>query len=347
MKNVIHTLALAAVLGFGSEKTRAAPSDEPTVGKVLVLDNEHTLEGDIERVGSQYRVRRVIGETWVSGDRVLRLCSDVASAYVFLRSRANLNDADERLRLAEWCRQHSLRTQALAEVQEAVRIRPQHGPSRRLLEHLQQEPPLSDVAAKQAPDSDLPVVQVDLSADAVGLFATRVQPILMNTCAGCHASEKSGKFKLTRCYESEGTNRRITHQNLAAVLAQVNLREPRISPLLTKSVSVHGPLAQAPLKNRQAPAYRTLEEWVRLTLASNPGLHDSSPGSASEARSADPAKKDAGFASDVVKPADGAATMPASADGSPAKAPAPDPFDPAIFNRQAHPETAPMPPKKS
>jgi hypothetical protein len=346
MKTVLHVLALAAVLGVGSGQTRSAPPDEPVTGKVLVLDNEHTLEGDIERVGSQYRVRRVIGETWVSGDRVMRLCPDVASAYVFLRSRANLNDADERLRLAEWCREHSLRTQALAEVQEAVRIRPQHGPSRRLLEHLQQASPTTEVAAKPAPDPDTPMVSVDLSADAVGLFATRVQPILMNTCAGCHASEKSGKFKLTRCYESQGTNQKVTHQNLAAVLAQVNLHDPRISPLLTKSVSVHGPLAQAPLKNRQAPAYRTLEEWVRLTLASNPGLHEPTTGSTTDARPSDPAKRDAGFASDTVKPAEGAPTSPAATETTPAKPGAPDPFDPAIFNRQALPESQPIPAKK-
>ena len=40
------------------------------------------------------------------------LCGSLEEAYQFLRKRANLNDPDERLRLAEWCRQHDLREQA-------------------------------------------------------------------------------------------------------------------------------------------------------------------------------------------------------------------------------------------
>jgi hypothetical protein len=348
MKKVFTILVSVAVLSASVALTRAAPPAEPTTGKVLVLDNELTLEGEIERVGNQYRVRRTVGETWWPGERVLKLCADVPAAYEFLRGRANLNDADERLRLAEWCRQHALRQQALAEVREAVRIRPQNAASRRLLEHLLQEPAPVETAAKPAPEPEMPASPLDLTADSMGLFATRVQPILMNTCAGCHASDKAGKFRLTRLYESDGLNRKILQQNLAAVLAQVNLREPRVSPLLTKSVSVHGSLSKAPLKNRQAPAYRALEDWVRLTLASNPTLHDPA-GTSGEPRAA--TKTEEPFAADSPQPAEPMPTstanpMPAATSVTPAKPAAPDPFDPAVFNRQAHPEKQAAPPKK-
>jgi hypothetical protein len=351
MRNFFLALACFTTLSVRTALPQAAAPEPPANGKVLVLDNEHTLEGDIERVGTQYRVRRLVGETWVPGDRVLRLCPDLPTAYTFLRNRSNLNDADERLRLAEWCRQHALREQALAEVQEAVRLRPQHGPSRRLLEHLLQLPTKVETAAKPAAaEPVLPVTPVDLTADSLGLFTNRVQPILMNACANCHASDKCGKFKLTRCYESEFANRKVMQQNLAAVLAQVNTREPRVSPLLTKAVSVHGPLAQAPLKNRQAPAYRALEEWVRLTLANNPALHEPAPAAPAETHAPPAPRSEQAFAADApqqpAEPAAAPMTPPAPAAAPPAKTATPDPFDPAVFNRQAHPEKSPSEPKK-
>ena len=69
-------------------------------------------------------------------------------------------------------------------------------------------------------------------------------------------------------------NRKTIQQNLAAVLAEVNLVQPQNSLLLSKAVSVHGSQEQAPIKNRQAAAYRELEYWVWATLADNPQLHD-------------------------------------------------------------------------
>src|SRR5207248_606250 len=57
----IHPLYLCAVLTVcAASSTRAA---EPTTGKFAILDNDRTLEGEIERVGDEYRVHRAIGVT--------------------------------------------------------------------------------------------------------------------------------------------------------------------------------------------------------------------------------------------------------------------------------------------
>src|SRR5262249_24876583 len=219
-------------------------------------------EGDVERVGDVYRVRRTLGETVVPGERVLRLCASLEEALAFLRTRANLNDPDERLRLASWCHQHGLRAEALAEVQEAVRLRPGHAETRRLLEHLKQaaKPPAPTTTSEtELPPS--PALAVDLTEEALGQFASRVQPILMNTCASCHAAGKGGAFRLTRAYDTTVLNRKTTEQNLAAVLTQIDFSQPQASRLLTKAVSDHARTGQAPLKGRQAAAYRPLEDW--------------------------------------------------------------------------------------
>src|SRR5438874_13492773 len=102
------------------------PPAAPTTGKVLILDNERTLEGEIERVGEQYRIRRPVGELWVLAETTLRLCETREEAYAFLRARANLLDPDERLRLARWCQLQGLRRQALEEASAAVELRPSH-----------------------------------------------------------------------------------------------------------------------------------------------------------------------------------------------------------------------------
>src|SRR5947209_2061289 len=97
-------LAVAAPLALIVRAGETAPPR--TTGRVLVLDNERTYEGDIERQGNQYRVRRGVSELWVQQENVLRLCATLEEAYAYLRSRANLRDPDERLRLANWCHLH-------------------------------------------------------------------------------------------------------------------------------------------------------------------------------------------------------------------------------------------------
>src|SRR5215510_2445544 len=119
-------LVLCALLAAAGRAPRAAGQEPPASGKVLVLDNDRTLEGEVERVGEQYRVRRSLGVTWVPAERVQRLCASKEDALAFLRRRANLADPDERLRLARWCHLQGLRDQALVEVKAAVELRPDH-----------------------------------------------------------------------------------------------------------------------------------------------------------------------------------------------------------------------------
>jgi hypothetical protein len=348
-------LPLCAVLLLppgGAVRAGPEPPRPVTTGKVLVLVNENTMEGDTERVGDQYRVRRVVGETWVPAERVLWLCGSMQEAFAYVRGRANLKDPDERLRLARWCRANGLRDQALAEVRAAVELRPNHAETRRLLAHLEQASVSRPAAATPHPAvAEGPPPNVDLTADCLGLFATKVQPILMNTCAQCHTPSHGGTFKLTRAYEVNLENRKTLQQNLAAVLAQVNFNQPQASPLLTKAVSDHGRVGLAPLRSRQATAYRTLEDWVRLTLDNNPHLREQMGTPAGPDVHPPAPRTDSAWGEDAARAAPPAPSAPppgtplppptvqppAAAPAAPPARPA-DPFDPEEFNRQAHPD---------
>src|SRR3954468_19713235 len=107
MNTILSSVLWAtALLPAAPPRNDAAPAPQPLAGKYLVLPNGSALEGDIERVGEQYRVRREVGETWVGADKAVRLCASAEEVYVFLCGRLRPDDLDGHLRLAEWCRDH-------------------------------------------------------------------------------------------------------------------------------------------------------------------------------------------------------------------------------------------------
>lgn len=349
---VLGLLALA-MAAWGVE-----PAMPLLKGKVLLLESDRALEGDIERHGDQYCIRRGTGELWVPAEKGHYLCASWDEAFAKLAARSNLADADERLRLARWCHAHGLRERALAEVKAALAIRPGSTEAKKLLASCQNAPPAqlgqSAVGPAQLPAGPPPAI--DLSADCQALFTTRVQPILLNACASCHATGRGGNFQLVRW--AEGGQRGVTLKNLAAVLLQINRHHPSLSPLLLKGASVHGQGTQPPLPGgRQSVPFRTLDAWVRHVLASNPHLCPPAQAPAAVFGSPSPAENFAANPAPVppagppcppptpLNPA-GSKTPPvvsrpmaAPAPANPANPPVgpADPFDPTVFNRQMHP----------
>jgi hypothetical protein len=255
----------------------AATQTGQASGHILILKNDRTLEGEIVCDGTQYVIRRPVGEITIPADRAQKLCADWDEAYSYIRSQANLRDPDERLRLARWCEQRGLRKQATDEAAAAVQLRPGHAESQRMLKHLQRvdhsTPPPPTTEANKSEIKALPAI--DLNSEALSLFTTRVQPILMNACANCHCNGQGGSFQLLRIASSSATNYTATQHNLAAVLRRVDLERPAMSILLIKALSAHGgggTYREAPIKKKDSPAYRSLEEWLHFTIASNPHL---------------------------------------------------------------------------
>ena len=343
--NTLFRLLLCGLLSLAPLTARAVAG--PGGGKVLVLDNERTVEGDIERLGDRYRVS-CGGVTWVPADRVLRVCASKEEAFAFLRRRANLSDPDERLRLARWCHLRGLSEQALAEVKAAVELRPEHEESRRLLHYLEHPVRPSQGTTPPTAAAVQPVAKpaIELSADSLSRFATHVQPILMNACARCHVSGAAGSFRLRRTYAAGLTNRRTTQQNLAAVLAQLNLRQPERSRLLIKAISAHGPAGEAPLRGRQAEAFKTLDDWVKLTLSDNPSLAErvaAPPPALPSARPISPPVRTEVPIVPSATPAPPAPRTTPVAPAPPRRTEPADDYDPDQFNRQAQPDR-PAPP---
>jgi hypothetical protein len=261
--------ALCAGLAWSLFAQEAPPTG--TAGKVLLLQNERAFEGDIVKIGESFRIRKGGGETVIPAAQALRLCADWNEAVAFMRSRANLDDPDERLRLAKWCHLNRQIEHARAEARRALAMRPKHAATRQFVKLLEVTSTAKNVqpAAEPAPP---PIPQIDLSFEAVTAFTLKVQPILMNTCVNCHSGTHKGSFRLYRLHS--GADRVATQRNLAAVLAQVQLDKPAASPLFFKALSAHGDAKTAPIPGKQSPTFVTLCNWLEQTIADNPHLHD-------------------------------------------------------------------------
>jgi hypothetical protein len=272
MKTILRHVLLGVAVAACGVSAWGDPLPPRSAGKVLVLESGRTLEGDIDIQGTQFRIRRSTGEVWVPVEPGMRLCADWNEAFAFMAGQTNRLDPDERVRLARWCQLHGLREQALAELNAAVRMQPNHREARQMRDSMQRALVMekTDTAAAKTlatPPSKLPAL--DVSSDAVAMFTTRVQPILMNTCASCHSGAQAGRFQLYRTYN--GGQRAATLKNLAAVLPLINPESPELSVFLIKAVSPHSSIPQSPLKKESVPFY-TLQTWVLQLLANNPQL---------------------------------------------------------------------------
>ena len=356
MDTIIRFLLCVLAVGLcAAGVLPAEPAPAAPQGRVLLLENGRALEGDIRAERGGYCVKRTTGEIWLPEDKVVALCATWDKALAFMRSQANLNDPDEHLRLARWCQAYGLRTGALAEANAALKIRPSHVAAKQLVEVLKRQPAATETKQGTPPqrvEQEKPArvaPAIDLSTESLGMFASRVQPVLMNTCASCHAASKTATFKLLRPSGSNQASRRATQQNMAVVLAQIDPARPGASPLLLCAVTDHGKAGQAPLK-AQSPPYRILQEWIQLTLATNPFLREQAAASApavakspevTQSRWSEPPERPAAGAAPVISRPLSATAEPSSA-ALPANPPAAtgpaDDFDPLPYNRQFHPE---------
>jgi hypothetical protein len=106
-----------------------------------------------------------------------------------------------------------------------------------------------------------------VSAECLALFNNKVQYILINSCANCHATGRGAAFVLTRA--TDGAGRRSTDANLDAVIRQISFEKPAASPLLVKACTAHGGVAHSPIINQQAFPFVTLQSWVEMVVAQN------------------------------------------------------------------------------
>jgi hypothetical protein len=373
--------------------TPLAQPARPSVGQAVLLQDGKVVEGTVAKEGEKIIVRRGVIDQPFEKEKVQYIGESKEDVYRFLSAKVKPDDADGRFKLARWCVFNGMREQALAEARDVVKLQPQHALAREMVRTLEESirlfnadgtptnapaPPTSPApglpavppAATQAtPSAPNAVVEqhLDISPEAVLVFGPRVQPILVNQCAECHAkADYAGSFKLA-CGSGHNADAQTTRQNLLAAAGQINRQDPAVSPLLIHALSAHGGMKRPTFNGPNAPAYRVLEAWAHLAA----GSRSTSPSPA-------PVAVPAPAATPPVPPAPATPVLPPppippaadpkplppaippaaaepdfGADAKPKEAPsAPDPagtkapvddFDPSVFNRAVHPNSTGVP----
>ena len=179
------------------------------------------------------------------------------------------------------------------------------------------------LAGRAAADPALPAqfAPGDFNSVAAKAFPTKVQPVLTNLCATCHARpDYAGTFKL-KAVPPGFADADAARLNAIAALVHIDRASPSASDFLAKCVTAHGGQKLPACRDRAHPAYATLELWAHgMTLAEGTPIPTTVP-------RVKPSQPPAVLvAAKVTPPPAGKMLTPAGPT---------DPFDPREFNAAA------------
>ncbi len=254
--------------GTGTEPFQLGPI--PVQG-VLILRNGQAVAGTLTRAGDHFFVALPDGEIRLRVDDVEMACRDLDEAYFRKRAGMPLGDVHRHLDLANWCMRHGLLGPAASELADAIRANPNHPHIpvlRRRLEmvlHPVDPKPAAELGEEQGPSrEELDALVRRLPSETVETFSSEVQPLLMNNCtsSGCHGPSTEHELRLMRVPRNRPGGRRITQQNLHAVLKWVDRETPENSRLLTVLIEPHGGMDRPVFTQRELGQLQQLAGWV-------------------------------------------------------------------------------------
>ena len=268
----------------GDARPLAAPNPVPADRQVVLLADGKLVEGVVTAAGEKVVVRRAGGDQVYAADQVQFVGASKDAAYRFLKAKAEPGDAAGRVRLARWCMLGGMREQALEEAREAAKLQPGNaaatGMVRTLEESLRLYPGDGSTPARpatpphqgaDAPRSPSP--EVEVTPEAASAFGPKVEPLLLNACAACHArGSYAGAFKLTP-RDGFAVDPDATRKNLRAAAGQLRKDDTGCSPLLSRTLAAHGGMKTPAVAGRHTPAFQALEAWAYAAVgAAGPAM---------------------------------------------------------------------------
>lgn len=344
-------ICLLTLTAVGLRTAARGQSPETPPPKLIVLTTGHLIEGDIRLKGGAYWVKSGPGEFLVPNDRIKLVAADRTEAYRKYRKLMPEPTPDNHYYLARWCVSIGLADEARQELEEALLLDPRHAGSRSLLVQLTRaagEMPQADPSEEiSAADRDGDGFRRTEERSAYGLtpetvrtYVSRIQPVLMNSCAtvGCHHRNAENGLQLKYVRLSGRINRLATESNLAAVLKMIDRANPSASPLLQRARDDHpGAYRALARRRRGTEILARFDDWVREVAADLNSLDEppSGIGAAASATSIRPAtgEKDAETSPNNDAPSTSGARESNQLVREILRNSRPDPFNPAAFNR--------------
>lgn len=370
---ILIALLAAAQAVLPNTTTHAATAAHSPQEGIIVLRAGQVLHGKIFREGDRYHVIMPHGEILVRTVEVEAFCKTLDEAYRLKRSLLHVGNVYGHIALAEWCLRNDLLDAAAAELADATAADPQNP----MIAHLQRrlQAALNPLKLPKQPDSsthtmpsrgELDKLSRAMPSGGMETFTSTIQPLLLNSCSTheCHGPNAASKFRLLRTHPGRAPSRRLTQQNLYAVMQWIDCENPTASPLLTLPIKPHGPKRSVLFNEQNVAQYRELVNWVnrvvldqKMQNLQRPATVGHRPGAGRKGVLAKPAEvrhasHNAPVADSAKQPAASKGVnravyetpLPDEKDGgnrtpSAEAAPEPvDPFDPAIFNQRYLPD---------
>jgi hypothetical protein len=259
----------------------------------VLLTNDMVVFGEAQQIGEFVIVRSGPGDqVRLPRTQVACWANSLADLYRFRADHRSPADLEALLRDVRWCVQYGLFDQADEALRRAAALAPGHPEVVQLQGQLQRRSAARDSAAQAArpqtasqpnptivaarppevrttafrepaalSDDDGPANRAD--PRTLRLFASHVQPTLMNKCGRCHHQQAALDWRLHTMPIGTRPTARLTRENLAATLQFVDAADPGQSPLLLQATSPHGGI-DAPLTARNATAIESLRQWLLL-----------------------------------------------------------------------------------
>lgn len=338
----IHLLFVATIVAVSITAIRA----ESPKSQVVILDDGSLIEGVVERFEGVVRITPSKGSAKLATAQQIAFIGDSRdAAYQFAISKVDTQSLDGARQLADWCEKVGMRDQAMRHAKAALALSPDNKLLKEQIVRLNSTvSAFPSVGKTVIQEKAITPAMVELASGAAVTFAAKVQPILTNQCAVCHAADDySGTFHLNRITPGY-SNPEATAANLKVVRSHLNPEDSLTSPLLTYALALHGGQKRAAFVNREQPAFQNLQNWVLTALPPRNNERNLVRGFGTivtEPTTPEPRSLPGAVVGTVGKPAPQSVAIPVVVTPPPqvpvtAKAAAPanpgDPFDPAIFN---------------
>ncbi|MEL6109481.1 MAG: hypothetical protein AAFU85_26020 [Planctomycetota bacterium] len=180
-------------------------------------------------------------------------------------------------------------------------------------------------------ERDLATHSIDQTS--IHRFTTRVQPILLSRCSGCHSKESSTDtaFDLVLPRSAKWAPKRAAEKNLVAVLKFVDLHDPLASEIRRRAIDGHGGRRKT-LNDSTGAMLGNFDQWLGGLVVESKSFTDEA-----SLRPGPPPPLAPWRDADGAPGRDAAREPDRDAPSKPRRIPqVENPFDPAIFNRRFH-----------
>jgi hypothetical protein len=306
---VVMGLAVMGSLGWAAGRNVAhadepvRPNSSPVITpqaqeeRYLLLANGQLVQGVITENESEFLVEQRVGVMRFAKKRVEGAFSSIREAFEYRLAQLPNGDFDEGMKLAFWCLNLKLTSEAKEILTEVVKHNPNNKQAKAMLVSIGQAAARASVRQRDsevrqtrademidgrpaALDSallrqarqrlgitDLPVIfdlPAPLAIKRSGEFFQIVHPLLQKYCARCHDGQYDGSFQLVPITNKRDRTPDALRANLDATLRLVDSKAPSHSELLSSTLRPHGrgPRPRPIFTGSNDPTYRILAGWV-------------------------------------------------------------------------------------